>query len=259
MRAPLGVGASEVGMMKRLMLVTIAVVCLVSLVARADVVGTVTADYVATSTEGSARIWGGGRVGQRVRAGLYQMDVTAGTGLGAHFLGRQDVLCIDMEERLALTETYNVVPAREAPDPGTHIIPSGPMGALREARLAELMGLYYDDAMTSGFFAEALAVAVWEVLYEPFLVDVTQYDVLTWDDGLQIGFKCEDVEGAATANAWLHGLTGDPAMMADIVGFSSQNGYQDLMTLSPIGPIPEPAAMTTVFLGGLVMLRRRRR
>lgn len=219
----------------------------------AEPLGTVHARYQRTFTHGTVKVWGAGRSGRPIRAGLsfLRNDADAATGAGEGLPDEIPVFCIDLEQSIrGGYQTYDVIALDQAPHPGTYI-PDGPaMGADRADYLAELWGRYFADAAGSRRLAEAFSVAVWEILYEPMPMQPAEWDVTSGP-----GFRCKGVD-TDTANAWLHSL-GDPSAPRANLQALSHLQSQDLITSFPTHA-PEPMTMGLLATGGLALLKRRR-
>jgi len=222
--------------------------------------GTVTARYVSFLTDGTVTIWGGGRQACPVRGGIHTLNKTADTGQGNLIPnGNVHVACVDLEQAVrGGSRVYDVVLPADTPDPGNHTPrpPGTGMGPERAAFLSELWSRYYDEAITGGVKAEAFAVSVWEIVYEPLpITEGGLWDVTSWDSANQIGFRCE---GADTdlANTWLASLSGDEYV--NLVALSHPDS-QDFVTATdqPLD-IPEPTVMALLVTGGCVALMRKR-
>ncbi|OHB66481.1 MAG: hypothetical protein A2Y76_03495 [Planctomycetes bacterium RBG_13_60_9] len=132
------------------------------------------------------------------------------------------------------------------------------LGVTRANYLRELWARYYDPAwagsnpsLQDDRAAEAFAAAVWEILYEDLPTTPMGWDVTV--DGTENpvgGFWAEDLD-AATANKWLHSLTGGPK--ADLRVFSVDGAQNYLVA------VPEPATLVLLGLGGLCSFLGRRR
>ena len=239
----------------------VATVALICGQAMATPLGTVEATYEGgILTDGKMTIWGGGRVGRRIRAGMYWINNNASAATGAGALlpdGLIPVFCIDLEQAIRNgTLEYNVIEVKDASDPGTRPshIPGGPaMGADRAKYLSELWGRYFTTASASGSAAEAFAAAVWEVLYEE-LPD----EPADWDVTVGPGFRATGLN-SALANTWLHTLDLDngAAPRADL-GALSSSVSQDFVAEFPSPLVPEPLTCSLIVLGSMALLRKRR-
>ena len=207
---------------------------------------TVVIKKVGQFTDGTIKIWGGGRSGLTGYGGFYLVDKIAGTGLGENIPnGQFNVFCIDLAQSTSSSfRTYNVVSPTSAPVPATY----GQITAAKLEYLSELLGRFYSTALTSGALAEAMSAAVWEIVYEPYQADASNYDVTVWN-GTANSFKCINAD-TATANYWLSLLDGT-GPKANLRALTNEC-YQDFLT------VPEPATITILGLGILALLKKRR-
>ena len=201
---------------------------------------------VGNFTDGAITIWGGGLNGITGYGGFYLVDKTAGTGLGESIPnGRLNVFCIELSQLpSSYLRTYDVVAPTSAPVPA----PYGKITAAKLEYLSELWGRFYTTASASGALAEAMSAAVWEIIYEDYQADASNYDVTVWN-GTANSFKCAGAD-TATANYWLSLLDGT-GPKANLLAMTNLC-YQDFLT------IPEPATMMMFGLGGLFFVKRKR-
>ena len=229
-------------MYKRGIVSCVLLVVLLGLVsqASASVLGTVTASLTGEFTDGTITIAGVRNV--TGYGGIYLLDKTAGTGDGALLPnGLVKSGCIDLlQDSASGSMTYNVLMPADAPVPGTT------MGPVKAALLQELWGRYFhSQAELDPQKAEAFSAAVWEIVFESdSTLDVT----------VGTGFSCT---GLATgmdtlANSWLASLDGT-GPKADLRALTHET-YQDYLV-----EVPEPASLLLITLGGLTILRPRRR
>jgi hypothetical protein len=133
------------------------------------------------------------------------------------------------------------------------------LGTTKANYLRELWATHYDPAWSAGGSyttqqnsqAEAFAAAVWEIVYEDLPSLPTGWDVTTDGTIGNGGFAAINLD-AATANKWLHELTGSGAK-ADLRVFVNQGGQDYLVA------VPEPATLVLLGLGGALSLAGRRR
>lgn len=221
---------------------------------RADTVDIVHDGFGAYS---ETTFWAAGYSGDVVMAGVYVLDKTAGTGVGNTW--PNDYIpgfCMELQEAPPkTTHTYNVT----MPDDVYNDFIGKVLGSAKGNYLRELWALHYDDAWASGgpyspqqnATAEAFAAAIWEIVYEALPTSPAGWDV-TIDGTLGTGgFRAENLD-AATANKWLHDLTGC-GPKADLRAFVYK-GKQDYLVA-----VPEPATVMLLGLGGALGLIRRRR
>lgn len=205
-----------------------------------------------------ATFWGAGHVGADVSAGVYLLDKTADTGIGSTWSnGLIPGFCIELHEPApTTTRTYTVI----APDDAYNSYTGEVLGGVKANYLRELWATHYDPAWAAGGSyssqqngnAAAFAAAVWEIVYEDLPGAPTGWDVTTDGTAGNGGFWALDFD-AATANKWLHGLTGS-GPKADLRVFVNQGGQDYLVA------VPEPATIMLLGLGGAfsVVSRRRR-
>lgn len=203
---------------------------------------------------GLTTFWGAGYHGAGVMAGVYMLNKTGDTGLGSTWKnGPIPGFCVELHVPAPKsTLTYEVI----MPEDMYNTYTGEFVGSMRANYLRELWALYYDPAWASGSYteqdhlaAEAFAAAVWEIIYEVLPASPLDWDVRT--SGFAGGFGAEDLDWA-TANKWLHSLTGGSAK-ADLRVFASADGQNYLVL------VPEPATAILLGLGGLCSVLGRRR
>ena len=200
---------------------------------------------------------GAGYAGAYAWAGVYMLNKTGGTGIGNTWSdGLIPGFCIELHEPAPqATYTYKV----GAPDDAYNSYVGEVLGSLKANYVRELWATHYDPAWAAGgtcsseqnSYAEAFAAAIWEIVYEDLPSAPGGWDVTadgTIGDG---GFYAVDLD-AATANKWLHGLTGG-GPKADLRVFVNQGGQDYLVA------VPEPATLMLLGLGGALSLAGRRR
>jgi len=241
----------------RLTLALAAIAGLVT-VAHADTTGTVlgTAEVrdSADFTDGNITVWGGGFSNQAGKGGIYIVDLGATTGAGDDVQRRDDdrvnAFCMELPQPPSSSWLdYEVWPVSDASNPGTHV-PGNEVGAAKAAYLAELWGRHYGDATQTGSKAEAFSAAVWEIIYEDLPSTPSGWDVTSWNNTAS-SFKASNAD-TTLANQWLHSLDGT-GPMADLVALTNSS-KQDFLV-----EVPEPTSVALIGLGGLALLRRRRR
>ena len=240
---------------KRLFVVLLlAVPLLASSAAWADTVDIVHDGYGAY---GEATIYAAGYSGDIAMAGVYMLNKTNSTGIGDTWSnGLIPGFCIELEEPAPKsTYTYSV----GMPDTTYNSYVGDVMGNEKANYLRELWDAYYDPTWASGgsytsqqnSAAEAFAAAVWEIIYEDLPTSPLGWDVSVDGTSGDGGFYAENLD-IATANKWLHELTGTGGK-ADLL-VVSYGGQQDYLVA-----VPEPATLLLLGLGGSLGLCGRRR
>jgi hypothetical protein len=248
-------------LIKNTIAVCITMVCLISAECIATpIYGTVTMSSSGFGANSIMKIWGGGLNGVDVYAGIYMFNKTAGTGQGQNLAnGYIGGLCMDLsEEVLSGSHTYDVIMPQDGPIPTTFLGSS--MGAVKADYLDELWSKHYDPAWaTAGNHteqqnsnAEAFAAAVWEIIYEDLPSTPAGWDVTKDGSSGNKGFKAENLD-FATANSWLHSLTGTE-VTANLMSLSYV-GSQDMLVSMPT-LIPEPATVALLALGFIAIGKR---
>ncbi len=206
---------------------------------------------------GAATIWAAGHEGNVAMAGVYMLDKTDGTGIGEIWSnGLIPGFCIELHEPAPqATYTYSV----GMPDDTYNSYIGEVLGSEKANYLRELWDSYYDPAWAGGgsytsqqnSAAEAFAAAVWEIIYEDLPSSPLGWDVTTDGTAGSGGFYADNLD-AATANKWLHELTGTGGK-ADLLVLSYP-GKQDFLVA-----VPEPATIVLLGFGSMLSLLRRRR
>ncbi len=205
-----------------------------------------------------ATFWGAGYTGADVSAGVYMLAKSGDTGIGDTWSnGLIPGFCVELHEPAPqATYSYDV----DVPDNVYNSYTDQVLGSEKANYLRELWATYYDPAWASGGSysseqnsnAAAFAATVWEIVYEDLPGSSTGWDVTIDGTAGAGGFYAVGLD-AATANKWLHGLTGSSAK-ADLCVFTNQGGQDYLVA------VPEPATIMLLGLGGaLSALGRKRR
>ena len=235
-----------------------AAVCLaLPCVAKACLLGSVDISHVGFGAESIIDVWGGGHSGVSFHGGVYMLDKTAGTAEGKIWPdGLIGGFCIELHELAPdINLKYDVV----MPEDAYNSFMGGTIGTVKADYLRELWGRFYDPKWAdSGPYtkqqnseAEAFAAAIWEIIYEDLPKSPLLWDVGVDGTPCSRGFRAENVD-IATANGWLHALTGC-GPKADLRAFVFQ-GTQDYLV-----EIPEPATIALLGIGGVLSLLRRKR
>jgi len=205
----------------------------------------------------SITFWGAGYAGDVVAAGVYMLHKTNSTGIGDTWSnGWIPGFCIELQEPPPKTTvTYKV----GMPDDVYNTYTGEILGTAKGNYLRELWAKHYDPSWASGgpyteqqnSMAAVFAAAVWEIIYEKLPETPAGWDV-TVGGTPGGGFSAVNLD-VATANKWLHELTGTGAK-ADLLVIT-HNGNQNYLV-----EVPEPATLVLLGLGGgLAILHRRSR
>jgi hypothetical protein len=222
--------------------------------ARANTVDVVLDGFGANST---TTFWAASHDGDDVVAGVYELNKTAGTGVGNTWSnGEIPAFCIELQEPAPhTTRTYQVT----MPEDVFNSTTGQSLGTTKANYLRELWARYYDSSWAgSGLHtsqqhadAEAFAAAVWEIVYENLPANPAGWNVNLDSTTGPGGFRAEYLD-ADKANTWLHSLTGI-GPKADLRAFVNQGGQDYLVA------VPEPATVILLGIGGLLSLAGRRR
>ncbi len=171
--------------------------------------------------------------------GEYHMDVQDVTGIDRqHFNSPSviDVFCIDPHRDMASGSVEFSVEE------------------CKNTNLKALFGQYHDLISGDPIKSQGFALAVWEIIYE---------DSGNWDVTRGRGFRAKHIsrEAADFANNSLAALDTAFADGVELRILNSGNSsYQRLVTqVDSVLPVPEPATMALLTIGGLVIVSRRRR
>lgn len=222
--------------------------------------GTIEIEHDGFGAKGQMKVWGGGLSGTTVVGGVYLLDSSNGTEFGEIF-GESTLgaMCVELTQLAPSQERlYDIKSVADLPRPSSFLGGSG-MGSQKELSIRELWGRYYDPSWAEGSShtakqnaeAEAFAAAVWEIVYEQLPACSSSWDVSQDGTPGDLGFRATNLD-AGLANTWLHSLDGT-GPMADLAGFTNCQ-YQDFAV-----EVPEPTTMAMLGIGGLSLLRSRRR
>jgi hypothetical protein len=205
------------------------------------------------------RLWGGGLNGAFCYTGIYSWTNEGGTGEVGPVPDWG--FCIELTQA-PVNGLVDIIPLDEAPLP-VNVTYGTPMGPTKADYIRELWSRDFDpnwvnDPTTANKqLAEAFSAAIWEIIYEALPASPSDWDVNSGP-----GFHATYIEQAATANTWLHSLTGKGPLEDDLYAITPigpngdfQDG-QDYLVQIPNGNTPEPATIALLGLGALSLLRR---
>ncbi len=206
---------------------------------------------------GTTTFWAADAYGLDVIGGVYQLNKTGDTGSGNTWHnGLIPGFCMELQEPPPdSTYAYSVT----MPENVYNSFLGETLGVTKANYLRELWARYYDPSWaTTGSHtsqennaAQAFAAAIWEIIYEQLPGSSADWDVTLDGTPGAGGFVAQNLD-AATANKWLHDLTGS-GPKADLRAFVFQ-GQQDYLVA-----VPEPATIVLLGLGGLCSIMGRRR
>ena len=228
--------------------------CLMAGTTRANTVDVVHDGYGAYE---ATTFWAAGHNGNVAMAGVYLLNKTDDTGLGQTWSnGLIPGFCMELEEPAPKTTfSYDVT----MPDDVYSGTLGEVVGTYKANHLRELWARFYDPSWAGpgthteqeNLAAEAFAAAVWEIVYEDLPGSSAGWDVTVDGTPGVGGFLAENLD-AATANKWLHQLTGGgPKADLRALVYGGQQNY--------LVAVPEPATIILFGLGGLAGIMGRRR
>lgn len=116
--------------------------------------------------------------------------------------------------------------------------------------LTELWSRYFETAQQDAQKAEAFSTAVWEIVYEN---NPANWDITSWNDTEQTGFKCSGLAGgmASLANSWLGSLDG--SVLTEQLAVLQNDCKQDY-----IAKVPEPGTIAILMAGSVFIIAKRK-
>ena len=226
-------------MMKRLLLAAVAAIGLASQV-RADI----TALFSGTSPYETVSTTAFGTTINGMPVGPFRFSSTSSSvpTLPTNFYA----FCADYFQPVVpgQTYTYETRTFTDLPNIGSN--------SIKAARFQELFDRFYATAGTTSTAGGAFQVAVWELLFDGTSIGTPS---LTTGD-----FTAANNAGVVNlAQSWLNTIddpTAPPASSVVILGLYNCN-FQDQLTIVP-NPVPAPAGLVLLGLGGLALAARRK-
>jgi len=218
------------------------------------------------------RVWADGQTGGTdenplyLYPGIYSFTASGGTGSEGPLVPNWG-FCVELSQ-YSSDGTYTVEDLANAPKPGIFV---GPMGQDKADYIRELWYHHFDEVWLQGgdilWQADAFSAAVWEIVYQDYQSDATQYDVTSGYVDAYTGFECEFYEPdgypdlneqiTGLANTWLHGLSGNGPYEHTLRGLT-HGEYQDFVVQIPVpgAVLLGVVGLGLVGVGGWVVKRR---
>jgi len=198
-----------------------------------------------TTSDGTAQNWTGVR-----------QDTPGVGGADATIPMNFPVVCVDLSQSIylgATTSFFNVAPMLNSTTMVASGYPSVTFDATRTKNMEKLWGAFYSQADTANG-AAAFQLAAWDIAFDNTLD-------LTYQAGDQLWVDPSNTQAGVTslAESWLTQIKNDTSNALHLTPLSllQDPSTQDLITPSPV---PEPASLSVLALGGLgLMIRRKRR
>jgi hypothetical protein len=191
--------------------------------------------------------------GGSTTAGTFNWTGTSG---GSINLGNFTAFCIELTQTISTGSNYayNVDPLQNGPNPN-------PMGSTKATEIEELWAKYFSSIFIGTPAqqqqnAAAFQICVWDLEYGSVLSTTSSLDLAS-GTFYATNLSDPDVVQAQTQLAYIASLGGTGAV-ANLVALDNPSN-QDMVTASPAVPEPVTASLSTLGLGGLILLALRRR